>query len=65
MWERNFLPKRPDQCLDNRAPQGNRRISLNNLSGAFVLLLAGYAISLTAAIMEQFIVAIGNREVLQ
>jgi len=55
-WEKKFNPQ-PDRCLlgDINKVFGNHRISLDNLSGAFVVLLMGYALAFFVFIVEKII----------
>jgi len=54
-WEKKYYPQ-PDRCLgDIKKVSRTQRISLNNLSGAFLVLLVGYAIALFAFIIEKII----------
>ena len=54
-WEKKFNPQ-PDRCLgDINKVLRNHRISLDNLSGAFVVLLMGYAFAFFVFIVEKII----------
>lgn len=54
-WERKYYPQ-PDRCLgDINKLSRNQRISLSNLSGAFLVLLIGHALAFLVLIMEKCI----------
>ena len=45
----------PDRCLNWIPPKTLSRLSLRGLSGAFVVLGAGYSLAVAAFILERFI----------
>ena len=58
----------PLQCLANtkgmrqkKAPNNKSRLSLKNLTGAFVVLLVGYALALLAFFFERIVHATANK----
>ena len=54
-WERKYYPQ-PDKCFgDINKLSRNHRISLNNLSGAFMVLLIGYRLATFVLIMEKIV----------
>lgn len=54
-WEKTFLSQ-PDECLTNYNDIPDKpRISLKNLSGAFLILLVGLPLALLAFIVEKIV----------
>jgi hypothetical protein len=54
-WEKEFNPQ-PDRCLgDINKVSRNHRISLSNLSGAFMILFMGYAFAFIVSIVEKVV----------
>jgi hypothetical protein len=54
-WGKQFIPQ-PDECLNNYQDKPDKpRISLKNLSGAFLVLLVGSTASLFAFIIEKIV----------
>lgn len=54
-WGKQFLAQ-PDECLNNYQDKPDKpRISLKNLSGAFLILLIGLATSSLIFVMEKII----------
>jgi hypothetical protein len=54
-WEKQFLPQ-PNDCLTNYQDIPKQpRISLKNLSGAFLILLVGLTASFFAFIVERIV----------
>ena len=54
-WEKKFTPQ-PDECFDKYKEIPDKpRISLKNLSGAFVVLVVGFAIALLVILIEKIV----------
>ena len=56
-WEKQFMPQPDRKCLNSYLNPTNTktRISIDNLSGAFALLLVGWSLAIFAFLFEKIV----------